>query len=91
MARRTKVQVGNEIIDGIDLDFRTLREEWNEYETEDGSRIRVKLVVSEIIRTDRYDNQTDQPVYIVRSGNIVVTKAPDELREELRRRASGQS
>jgi len=88
VARRTKVQVGNETVDGIDLDFRTLREEWNEYETEDGSRIRVKLVVSEIIRTDRYDHQLDQPIYVVRSGNIVVTKAPDELKEELRRRAS---
>jgi len=27
---------------------------------------------------------------VVRSGNIVVVKAPDELKEELRRRASGQ-
>lgn len=89
MAKRIKVQIGNEAVDGIDLDFRTLREEWNEYETEDGSRIRVKLVVSEIIRTDQYDTQTDQPLYVVRSGNIVVTKAPDELKEKLRRRQSG--
>jgi hypothetical protein len=90
VAKRTKVQWGNETVDGLDLDFRTLREEWNEYETEDGSRIRVKLVVSEIIRTDRFDQQTDQPIYVVRSGNIVVVKAPDELKEELRRRASGK-
>ncbi len=89
MAKRTKVQWGNTTVEGLDLDFRTLREEWNEYETEDGSRIRVKLVVSEIIRTDQYDTQTDQPLYVVRSGNIVVTKAPDELKEELRRRQSG--
>lgn len=89
MAKRTKVQWGNTTVDGIDLDFRTLREEWNEYETEDGSRVRVKLVVSEIIRTDQYDTQADQPIYVVRSGNIVVTKAPDELKEELRRRQSG--
>ena len=89
MAKRTKVQWGNATVEGLDLDFRTLREEWNEYETEDGSRIRVKLVVSEIIRTDQYDTQTDQPLYVVRSGNIVVTKAPDELKEELRRRQSG--
>ena len=86
MAKRTKVQWGNATVEGLDLDFRTLREEWNEYETEDGSRIRVKLVVSEIIRTDQYDTQADQPLYVVRSGNIVVTKAPDELKENLRRR-----
>ena len=90
MAKRTRVQWGNETVDGIDLDFRTLREEWNEYETEDGTRIRVKLVVSEIIRTDRFDHQTDQPMYVVRSGNIVVVKAPDELKEELRRRSQSQ-
>jgi len=89
VAKRTKVQFGNDTVDGIDLDFRTLREEWNEYETEDGTRIRVKLVVSEIIRTDRFDHQTDQPMYVVRSGNIVVVKAPDELKEELRRRSQG--
>jgi hypothetical protein len=88
MAKRTKVQLGAETVDGVDLDFRTLHEEWNEYETEDGSRIRVKLVVTEIIRTDQYDLQTDQPVYVVRSGNIVVTKAPDELKEKLRDRQS---
>jgi hypothetical protein len=86
MAKRTKVQIGAEAVDGVDLDFRTLHEEWNEYETADGSRIRVKLVVTEIIRTDQYDTQTDQPVYVVRSGNIVVTKALDELKEKLRRR-----
>lgn len=88
MAKRTKVQLGAETVDGVDLDFRTLHEEWNEYETEDGSQIRVKLVVTEIIRTDQYDLQTDQPVYVVRSGNIVVTKAPDELKEKLRDRQS---
>lgn len=86
MAKRTKLQIGVETVEGVDLDFRTLREEWNEYETEDGTRIRVKLVVSGIIRTDRYDHQTDQPIYVVQSGNIVVTKALDELKEELRRR-----
>ena len=90
MAKRTRVQWGNETVDGIDLDFRTLREEWNEYETEDGTRIRVKLVVSEIIRTDRFDHQTDQPMYVVRSGNIVVVKALDELKEDLRRRSQSQ-
>lgn len=89
MAKRTKVQLGTETVDGVDLDFRTLHEEWNEYETEDGSRVRVKLVVTEIIRTDQYDTQADQPVYVVRSGNIVVTKAQDELKEKLRRRHSG--
>jgi hypothetical protein len=86
MAKRTKLQIGVETVDGVDLDFRTLREEWNEYETEDGTRVRVKLVVSGIIRTDRYDHQADQPIYVVQSGNIVVTKALDELKEELRRR-----
>lgn len=89
MAKRTKLQIGAETIDGVDLDFRTLREEWNEYETEDGTRVRVKLVVSGIIRTDRYDYQTDQPIYVVQSGNVVITKLPDELKEELRRRQSG--
>jgi len=32
------------------LNFRVVREEWNEYELEDGTRLYVKLVLADVVR-----------------------------------------
>ncbi len=67
-------------VDGLEVRFRSNHEEWNEYTLEDGTTLRMKAVVSEIIRlNDEYD-QEGNPIYVVKSGNMLVVKAPDNLK-----------
>lgn len=67
-------------VEATNVDFETMKEDWNEYKLEDGTVLRFKTVVSSIIRTENYDPMTGDPVYHVRSTNILRVKAPDELK-----------
>jgi len=60
--------------------FRATGEHWNEYLMDDGSVVKLKPVVTEIVRVpDQYDG-AGNPVYIVQSTNVLAVDAPEELR-----------
>ena len=68
-------------VDGLEVRFRSNHEEWNDYTLEDGTSLRMKAVVSEIVRLDgEFDNEGN-PVYLVKSTNVLVIKAPDNLKK----------
>lgn len=64
----------------MDVDFETIKEDWNEYALEDGTVLKFKTVVSSIIRTEDYDPMTGDPVYHVRSTNILRVKVLPEMK-----------
>lgn len=76
---KIRLQNGREI-EAVDLDFETIREDWNEYKLEDGTILKFKTIVSSVIRTAEYDPMTGDPVYHVRSTNILRVKVPEELK-----------
>jgi hypothetical protein len=61
--------------------FRASGEHFNEYLLDDGTVLRIKLVLTEVLRMsglyDRYGN----PAYIVRSSEVMAVDAPDHLME----------
>jgi hypothetical protein len=62
------------------IPFRSGQENWNDYFLEDGTVLRMKTVVTEVQRAvDAYD-QDGNPMYIVRSANVLNVDAPDKLR-----------
>lgn len=80
--RRRKVQHEGQTYDGVDVSITSSNENWNEYLVSDGSVVRVKLVATEVIRlVDRYDAD-DNPVYLVRSTNIMTVHASEGLRRK---------
>lgn len=76
MARKTRINIGDRSIEAEDMEFKTGREDWNEYQVEDGFAVRIKLVVSSILKTGERDPQGN-PVYIVQSTNIVKVLPPE--------------
>lgn len=82
MARKKKVPLPDgRVVEGTIMPFQTGGEHWNEYLVDDGTVVRVKLVVTEIIRVDgEYDAQGD-PIYTVQSTNVSNISAPEELRQ----------
>ncbi|MFZ2071456.1 MAG: hypothetical protein WAV32_07680 [Halobacteriota archaeon] len=67
-------------IEAMDVDFETIKEDWNEYKLEDGTILKFKTIVSSIIRTEDYDPMTGDPVYHVRSTNVLRVKVPEDLK-----------
>ena len=78
MGTRVKVNFRGRDVDGERLTFKTQAEEWNIYSTEDGTKIKMKTVVSDIVRIKEY-NQEGQPIYLVKSTNIVEPEVPEHL------------
>lgn len=78
MSTKTKVFKSGEWVDGEELDFKTLKEDWNIYEAEDGSIVKVKVVATKIIRIAEKDRITGAPGYMVISQNVVTAVAKGE-------------
>ena len=78
--KRVELKVGDKTIGGTLVDFETVREEYNSYKLADGSMIRMKTVVTNIIRTDEF-TPSGEPIYVVNSQNVLVADVPDDLKQ----------
>jgi hypothetical protein len=81
MARTMRLPDGNEI-EVEPVGFRDQTEPWASYLLDDGSVVRVKLVVTEIFRVVGQYDPIGNPSYIVNSTNVMNVSSPDELRRE---------
>ena len=83
MDRKKRVVLGTgQEVDGTEIGYRSSGEHWNEYLADDGSVIRVKLVVTDIVRVDGVFDAQGQPAYLVQSSNVVSVSAPEDLRRK---------
>jgi len=77
-----KIQFQGEEVDATEVDFQTRKEDWNEYQLMDGSVIKMKAVVGDIVRIEgKFDNEGN-PVYVVRSNNVLMVRSPDNLKRK---------
>jgi len=79
----TPEEVVNSIVEE-DLEFRVIKENWNEYKLKDGTKLNIKLVITTIARTDLYD-QRGEPIYSIQSQILVKAVVPRELRKKLQK------
>lgn len=79
--KRVELKLGDKTVEGTLVDFETVREEYNSYKLSDGSTIRMKTVVTNIIRTEEF-TPTGEPVYIINSQNVLVADVPDQLKKQ---------
>lgn len=64
------------------IPYRTNVEHWNEYLLDDGTVLRLKPVVTEVLRVEGEYDAHGNPGYIVQSTNVTAVDAPDELRRQ---------
>lgn len=78
MGRKRKININGQDVDATSVPFRAGMEHWNEYLLDDQSVVRVKLVVTEIVRLEgKYDEQGN-PVYVVYSTNVTHVSPPED-------------
>jgi hypothetical protein len=76
-----KVKWEGKEVDAIDVSFKINKEDWNEYQLEDGTSLRLKCVVSEVLRVPEMYDQEGNPTYVIKSANMVNVKSPDHLKK----------
>ncbi len=67
-------------VDATVLGFNPSAEHWTEVLADDGSVIKLKLVVTDVFRVDDAYDVEGNPVYVVRSQNILRVDSPENLR-----------
>lgn len=77
--KRTVTLPDGRAVEGTVLTFRTSTEDWNEYLLEDGTVLKLKLVVTEILRLDDMFDPQGNPLYMAQSQNVMGVSAPTEL------------
>lgn len=78
-----KIMWQGQEVEAVEIDFRSVREDWNEYDLKDGSTLRIKVVLADINRIEGKFDGEGNPIYVVKSGNLVVVKAPDHLKGKI--------
>ena len=68
-------------VEATPVDFRIEREDWNEYQLMDGSHLRLRLVLSEVLRVEGEYDAEGNPIYVAKSGNVLTVRAPDNLKK----------
>ena len=70
--QKRKMQIFGKEVDVTDVPTTSADEKFNEYTLEDGSKLRVKNVVTCVTRIDDQFNQDGTPVYIVLTSPVVI-------------------
>ncbi|MHA1615877.1 MAG: hypothetical protein ACTSX9_00995 [Candidatus Njordarchaeales archaeon] len=62
-------------IEGEEIKFEPIKEDWNIYRLEDGRILKVKLVLVKVYKTSERDPITGEPIYVTVSTNVVTTSS----------------
>jgi hypothetical protein len=82
--RKTRVQLvpGGPVVDGVEVLVDESSEKWSEYKLEDGTTIRLKQVLMEVIRTSQYDPEGN-PLYTIKAQPILsILDVPEKLKRK---------
>ena len=73
--------LGGQEIPGEEVEFETEHEGFNTYILHDGTRLKFKAVVGQIIRLDAY-KPDGEPVYLINASNVAIATVPDSLKRK---------
>ena len=68
-------------VKGRSVDFESTGENWNQYKLEDGSVLKIKTVLMEVMRLDHYSDNGD-PTYQFVAQQIVAVQVADNLKRK---------
>ncbi len=78
--RRKKVRLPNgKQAEGVVVPVQATTEQWNEYFLEDGTVLRVKIVVTEVVHIEGQYDPSGNPLYATQSATLMVVSSPEEL------------
>lgn len=82
MGQKTIIKWSGKEVAAEEMEFKAINENWNEYELEDGSRIKIKLVCGKIIKIENEYDDDGNPVYRLLSTNVLTVTSPSEIRRK---------
>ncbi len=81
MAKR-KITLGDREFMAEEIPFETDRENWNTYILQDGTTLKLKTVLAEVLRVEGQHTPNGDPLYVINASNIVSTNSPESLKKK---------
>jgi hypothetical protein len=82
MAKR-KINLGGQEFMAEEIEFESESgERWNEYILHDGTKLKVKAVLAEVLRIEGQYAPNGDPLYTVNASLVVSSNAPDTLKRK---------
>ena len=82
MPDKIKIQLNGDWVNATPIQINQSGEPWNTYLLEDGSVLKVKLVVTKVSRVDNSYDVEGNPIYLFQSTNVTSVEAPENLRKK---------
>lgn len=73
---KMNLKLGDKVVAAEKVEFNPITENWSLYRLEDGSVVRLRLIVSEIFKLPGSDPITGMPQYLAKSTNIMAVEPP---------------
>lgn len=58
------------------MEFKSIEENWSPYKLEDGTVVKIKLIVSDVFKLPGNDPLTGMPQLLVKSTNVMSVEPP---------------
>lgn len=80
--RKVQIVAGGPMVDGVDVPVDESNEKWSEYTLQDGTVLRLKQVLTEVVRTEGYDSEGN-PVYVIKAQPVLsIVAVADNLKRK---------
>jgi hypothetical protein len=76
---RKKYNIGGQEVFGEEVEFQVEKEPFNVYILEDGTTLKLKIVVSGVVRLEAF-GPDGSPLYQVQATNVLIPDVPDRLK-----------
>jgi hypothetical protein len=67
-------------VEAEQIDFEARAEPWATYELADGTVLKVRTILTNVMRIEGEYDQSGNPIYVVSSQNVIQASAPKKLR-----------
>ncbi len=81
--KKTKVLLPTgAVADAVEVGVSDSTERWTDVTLEDGSTLRIKIVIMGAARIEGQYDQEGNPMYMVKANQVMAVSAPDHLRKD---------
>ena len=74
---KLKMNIGGQVVEAEKIECKPIEEPWSIYRLEDGTIVKLKLVVSDVFKLPHPDPLTGLPQLMVRSSNVISVEPPE--------------
>jgi hypothetical protein len=78
---KVTINMGGRQVQATPVDVNQSSERWNEYFLEDGTVLKMKLVLKKVFKVEGEFDEEGNPVYVMQSTNVTSVSAPGDTKK----------